>query len=433
MNIAIVGTGYVGLVTAACLADFGNRVFGIDKDESKLALLKSGKAPFFEPGLDDLLGKNIAAERITFHKALDEVDEKIDMIFICVGTYPLPDGSPDLTNVAEAVKDISEHAKPEDFTVVVQKSTAPPGTVDSIVKIMSGMLPQEAFAVVSNPEFLKESTAIEDTLYPDRIVVGSYSEKAFSVMEELYKPIIKNSKCLVLNIKPVEAELVKYAANAFLATKISFANAIAILCDKLGADITKVVEGFGTDRRIGKDFLRAGIGYGGSCFPKDVKGMIDISEKQDFDFKMLRGTEAINCYMRDYFVSKVRTELGSLKGAQIGVCGLSFKPNTDDIRESPAVDIVRKLKESGAIVKVHDPVVRKIPSEVEMSVDPYETARGSDALLFLTEWKEYRELDFQKLKDMLKEPVIFDGRNMLDSKKIFGLGFKYFDVGGPGL
>lgn len=433
MNIAVVGTGYVGLVTAACLADFGNKVYGIDKDEKKLSQLQSGKAPFYEPGLDELLDKNIAAGMISFHKELTEIDQPLDVIFICVGTYPLPDGQPDLSHIEQAVKEISQYLTSDNFTVVVQKSTAPPGTVGWITEIMAQGLPLESFAVVSNPEFLKESTAIEDTLYPDRIVVGSQDQKAFSVMGELYRPIVERSNCMVLEIKPVEAELVKYAANAFLATKISFANAVAILCDKLGADIRNVVDGFGSDRRIGKSFLGAGIGYGGSCFPKDVKGMIDISKKQGYNFDLLKDTEAINSFMRDYFIGKIIGEFGSLKGRQVGVCGLSFKPGTDDLRESPALVIIQKLIEMGAIIKAHDPVVVKIPYDVEMVDNPYDAADGSEALLFLTDWNEYRKLDFEKMRELLQKPLIFDGRNMLDNKKMAALGYKYFDIGGPGL
>lgn len=432
MNIAIIGTGYVGLVTAACLADFGNRVYGIDKDELKLAGLQTGETPFFEPGLDELVGRNIAKGRITFHINLKEAGDDLDLIFICVGTYPLEDGSPDLSQVMQAAREIADSLKPDRYAVIIQKSTAPPGTAKQVEDVLHQNLPAEAFDVASNPEFLREGTAIQDTLYPDRIVIGATSDRAFGTLEQLYEPIIRESACSVLRLKPVEAEMVKYAANAFLATKISYANSIALLCDKVGADINNVVEGFGSDKRIGKAFLRAGIGYGGSCFPKDVKGLISVSEKWDFDFKLLRYVEALNFYMRDYFLEKVVRELGPLQGQDLCVYGLSFKPNTDDLRESPALAIVNKLVEMGARVKAHDPIVKEIPSDITMAVDPYEAAEGSAAILLLTEWSDYEDLDYERLRGLMKKPVIFDGRNLLNGSKLGDLGFKYFGIGTGG-
>lgn len=434
MNVAIIGTGYVGLVTAACLAELGNTVYGIDKDSSKVEKLRRLQMPFYEPGLDEIVKNTYEKGNLVFCSSLKEINDKLDIIFICVGTYPLEDGYPDVSDVKKAAEEISENIAGNEYTVVVQKSTAPPGTVEIVKEILQQKNPGESFGIVSNPEFLKESTAIEDTYYPDRIVIGADNEKAFSVIRDLFDPIIEKSKCPVYKMKPIEAELVKYAANAFLATKISYANSIAMLCDKLGSDIKNVVKGFGSDRRIGAEFLKSGIGYGGSCLPKDVKGLISISKKHGMDFNLLQEVEVVNDNVKDYFIEKISKEFNGDFKKEFAVFGLSFKPNTDDLRESPALSVLEKLIRLGAKTKVHDPVVdgSHVHLEIEMSGDPYEAARNSHAAIFLTEWDEYRNLDFKKLYGLMNQPIIFDGRNMLDGEMLLSLGFKYFDIGSIG-
>ncbi len=444
MDVGIVGAGYVGLVTGACFAETGNRVIVVDNDAEKVALLNDGKIPIYEPGLGEMVARNMRADRLMFTGETARAVEQCSVIFICVGTPPKANGQADLSYIEQVAREIARHVVR--YTVVVEKSTVPVQTGEWVKRtIRLNNRHGVQFDVVSNPEFLREGSAIDDSLYPDRIVVGVESERAADMMRELYNPIITRSfpNCKVSIAEEGEvpflvtdvrsAELIKHASNSFLALKISFINAVATICDLSGADVLKVAEGMGHDRRIGRSFLDAGAGFGGSCFPKDVLAFHRISAELGYDFRMLDEINAINAAQRRAVVEKVRSALWILKDKTIAVLGLSFKPNTDDMREAPSVEIIRMIQEEGASVRAYDPAaMEKAKAELQDVVfcsDPYEAARDSDTLVLLTEWEEFRSLDLERIKELLNYPILVDGRNMYDPVRMRELGFEYLGIG----
>ncbi|MGH7900858.1 MAG: UDP-glucose dehydrogenase family protein [Thermodesulfobacteriota bacterium] len=431
MNIGIVGTGYVGLVTGACFAESGNNVICIDVDEGKIESLENGKVPFYEPGLDDLVNKNLKEGRLHFTTNLSEAIQKSFIVFIAVGTPPNGDGSANIGAVLEVARSIGEHL--DDYKIIVTKSTVPVGTTEMVREVIRGVTDVE-FDVASNPEFLKEGAAVEDFMKPDRVVIGADKASVAGILKELYSAFVRTSNP-VISVGIRSSELAKYAANAMLATRISFMNEIANLCELIGADVSEVRVTMGADSRIGHSFLFPGIGYGGSCFPKDVKALIKTAEKLDYDLKICRVTDEVNTVQRELFWRKIKLFFkGELKGKKFGVWGLSFKPKTDDLREAPSLFIIDKLLSFGAQVSVHDPVAIDKAKEyfgpkVNYAKSNYDVCTGADALVVHTEWNEYRQPDFEKMKKLMKLPVIFDGRNLYNSKRLENLGFKYFGVG----
>ncbi|RMD94716.1 MAG: UDP-glucose/GDP-mannose dehydrogenase family protein [Calditrichaeota bacterium] len=433
MHISVVGTGYVGLVTGICFAEFGNDVICVDVDKEKINLLKKGKLPIYEPGLDDLLEKNLKEGRLIFTTDMKIAVENSLVIFITVGTPPKDDGSADMKYVEAVAKDIAKYMN--GYKVIVNKSTVPVGSGQWIKQIIKENLKEDcAFSVVSNPEFLREGSAIEDFMRPNRVVIGAESSEAIAIMKELYSPLyLIETPFVITNLET--AELIKYASNAFLATKISFINEIANFCDLIGADVHHVALGMGLDNRIGKKFLHPGPGFGGSCFPKDTRALIQLGQKFDFDFQIINAVVRVNEQQRHIMFNKIKNTVGELKDKTIGVLGLSFKPNTNDMREAPSVTIIDSLQKDGAIVKAFDPAAmeeaRKILPAVIYCHDTYEVAKDSDALIFLTEWNQFRSLDLDKIKNLMKTPVIIDLRNIYDPKKMREKGFKYTCVGRP--
>lgn len=428
MVITFIGHGYVGLVTAAVFSDLGNTVYVIGHTEKKVEDLKKGILPIYEPGLEELVKKNIEAGRLSFTLDYKPAIPDSDVVFIAVGTPPTHTGDADLSTVLSVAKEIGQNLN--GYTVVATKSTVPTGTNKKVQAILSEVIPKGAsFDYASIPEFLREGSAIQDTLHPDRIVIGTESEKARDVLVELHKSI--GSKLVLTNFET--AELIKYAANSFLATKISFANAIAKIAELSGADGLKVLEGIGLDRRIGPHFLSPGPGYGGSCFPKDVKALITIAKDYDYSFALLEDVEKINSQARRDIVRKTRKALGDLRGKKVGILGLAFKPDTDDMRDAPSIDIVSLLEKDGVIVKAYDPEAeknaKKIMKKVEYCKDPYEVVKGVDALIILTEWNEFKELNLEKIKSMMNSPVIIDARNIYEPEAMKSLGFNYQGVG----
>lgn len=428
LDIAVIGTGYVGLVAGTCFADMGNKVFCVDIDAKKIEILNSGKCPIFEPGLEPLIEKNVKAKRLFFTTDIKKAIKESKVIFIAVGTPPKPNGDADLSFVENVARTIAENS--DENKIVVEKSTVPVETGEKILEVLRRYNPHNVeFDVVSNPEFLREGSAVKDFLFPDRIVIGTDSEKAREIMKKLYAPL--KAKILFTDVK--SAEIIKHASNSFLAAKISFINAVSNVCEKTGADIKMVAEGMGFDKRIGRAFLNAGIGYGGFCFPKDVEAFIRISEKHGYDFKLLKEVQGINEQQRKCFVKKIEKELWNLSGKKIGVLGLAFKPNTDDMRFAPSIEIIQMLQAEGAKIFAVDPVAeeraKSIFNGIEFCGNAYEAAKDAEALLLLTEWQEFSELDFKKIKSLMKTPFVFDGRNFLDSEKLKKLGFKYFGVG----
>ncbi len=426
MKVGVIGCGYVGLTTGVCLAELGHTVVCVDNDEEKIKKLFSGKLPIFEPNLDKLIKKN--KKRIKFSIDIKDAVVSNEVIFICVGTPSNPDGSPDLSYVEDVAKEIAKYL--DSYKVVVEKSTVPVETAEWIKKTIQRYKKNNVeFDVVSNPEFLREGSAVKDFLYPDRIVIGVESEKAKKIMLKLYQKI--KSPKIIVDTK--SAELIKHASNSFLATKISFINAVANICELSGADVEKVALGMGLDKRIGKDFLKAGVGYGGSCFPKDVDAFIWISEKLGYDFSLLKEVKKINEKQKELFAKKIEDTLWILKEKMIGILGLSFKPNTDDIREAPSIYIIKTLKQKGAKIKAYDPKaiqkMKQIFPDIEYCDNPYEVAKNSDCLVILTEWPEFKKLDLKKVKKLLNQPIIIDGRNIFDPKKMTKLGFIYKCVG----
>ncbi|MEK6967668.1 MAG: UDP-glucose/GDP-mannose dehydrogenase family protein [Nanoarchaeota archaeon] len=428
MKLAIIGSGYVGLVTGTCFAELGNDVVCVDNDNTKVKALLAGKIPFYEPGLQELVTRNVKEGRLSFTDNIGKAVDFGDVIFIAVGTPSKSDGDADLSFVDKVAREIAEHMK--SYKLVVEKSTVPVETGEKVAQTIKRYNKNNIpFDVASNPEFLREGSAIEDFLKPDRIVVGVQSEKAESILKKLYEPL--NTNLIVTDMK--SAEIIKHASNSFLATKISFINAVANICELAGADVQRVSEGMGFDSRIGKAFLSAGIGYGGSCFPKDVDAFIRISEKKGYDFSLLKEVQKINKDQRKRFVKKIEDALWVTKGKTIAVWGLAFKPNTDDLREAPSIDIIGALLREGATVKAYDPVamdrMKLIYPDIVYSNTPYEAVQGSDAVVLLTEWNEFKQIDLKKVKSALKYPLVVDARNVYKLEDMEALGFHYVSVG----
>ncbi len=427
-NITVIGTGYVGLVTGVGFADLGNQVCCLDIDESKVAMLRAGKSPIYEPGLEEMMLRNVQANRITFTTDYAAALEKAEFVFIAVGTPEGVDGEADLKYVGQAAKTVAETMKHP--LVVVNKSTVPVGTGDWVADIIrTNQVEPIDFAVVSNPEFLREGSAIIDFTSPDRIVLGSLNRDAANKVAELYLSL--RSPIIITDLRT--AEMIKYASNAFLATRISFINEIANICEQLGADVKEVATGMGKDKRIGHYFLDAGVGYGGSCFPKDVKALAHMAITHGTHPQLLKAVMDINHYQRTQVGQKLRDILGKLKGQVVGLLGLAFKPNTDDMRESPAVEIARMLIREHAIVKGYDPaamaVAAKIIPDVKLAKDPYDLADGCDALILLTEWNEFKHLDMPRLKSLMRQAIFIDGRNLYQPETMRNYGFTYRGIG----
>jgi len=435
LKLSVVGTGYVGLVVGTCFAESGNDVICVDNDERKLRMLKKGESPIFEPGLSDLLKKNISDERIVFTDSLEKAVRGTDIIFLALPTPQSEDGSADLQHVLAAAKQIGKHMN--GYKVIVNKSTVPVGTADRVRDIV-GRETTFDFDVVSNPEFLKEGAAVNDFMKPDRVVVGTRSARALAMMEDLYAPFIRTGNPLIV-MDERSSELTKYAANSFLATKISFMNEIATLCEKVGADVDLVRKGMGTDARIGTQFLFAGIGYGGSCFPKDVAALLNTSSTYGHELQILQSVESVNKRQKQVIAEKIKKHFkGKIKGLTVAVWGLSFKPNTDDVREAPALTIMAALLKGGATVRAHDPeameeMKKKIGHTVKYFDNNYDCIKGADALVIATEWNDFRRPDFDRMKTLMRQPVIFDGRNIYDPRVMAERGFTYYGIGRSGL
>ena len=437
MNISIVGTGYVGLVTGVCLADSGNTVYCVDNDESKIKSLKSGAIPIYEPGLKELTDKNVKLGRLYFTKDLKEAVKKTDVVFIAVGTPPQDNGEADLSNVFKVAETIADCI--DCFKAVVVKSTVPVGTCKKVESIISKKT--KNFCVVSNPEFLKEGAAIEDFQRPDRIVVGinfkkdnkKEAEAAKELIDEIYEPFVRTGAPIYF-MDTNSSELTKYAANAMLAVRITFMNEIANLCEKTGANVDSVRIGIGSDKRIGKSFLFPGIGYGGSCFPKDVKALYQTAKQHNYDFKLLKAADEVNAYQKEIIVDFILKRFkGDIAGKTFALWGLSFKPKTDDIREAPSLVIISKLLSYGAKIKAYDPIAmentKKIFSEIEYSGDMYDAVKGADGLIIAKEWNDFRVPAFDKIKSAMITPAVFDGRNIYDKKRMTESGFDYYSIG----
>jgi UDPglucose 6-dehydrogenase len=435
MRIAVVGTGYVGLVVGACFAETGNEVVCVDKDAAKIRLLNRGRIPIYEPGLEELVRRNHSEKRLAFTTSLPDAVKRASVVFIAVGTPTGEDGSADLKHVLAAAKEIAQSLG--GYTVVVDKSTVPAGTSELVRETMAKVA-RQPFAVVSNPEFLKQGAAVEDFLKPDRVVIGTDDPRAAEIMRELYRPFTRTGAPIMV-MDAASAEVCKYAANAMLATRISFMNEIANVCERFGADVDKVRQAIASDKRIGPAFLFPGVGYGGSCFPKDVKAIIRFSSDRKYRFRILEAVEQVNERQKLRLLDRLDRHFGrsrNLKGRTIAIWGLSFKPRTDDMREAPAVPIIRGLLDRGATVRAFDPeakaVARRIfRSDIYYARNAYDALTGADALLVVTEWNEFREPDFAKMKKQMKAPVIFDGRNLYDPAQIRALGFTYASIGRP--
>lgn len=436
MNIAIVGTGYVGLVSGTCFAEMGVHVTCVDIDANKIRRLKNGEIPIYEPGLDEMVKRNVAAGRLKFTTDLAEVLPEVEIVFSAVGTPPDEDGSADLQYVLAVAKTFGENIGK--YTLLVTKSTVPVGTAAKVKAAVQAELDRRGsdvtFDVASNPEFLKEGAAIKDFMYPDRVVVGTESDKARKVMARLYKPFMLSGDRMLFTDIP-SAEMIKYAANSMLATRISFMNDIANLCELMGADVNMVRKGIGSDTRIGKKFLYPGCGYGGSCFPKDVKALIKTAQKAGYDMKVLKAVEEVNERQKSILFDKVKRHFGGdLKGRKIAIWGLAFKPETDDMREAPALVLIDRLREVGAEVKVFDPIAmdecrRRVGDKVEYGVDMYDTVTDADALLLVTEWNQFRMPAWKTVRKLMANPVVVDGRNIYDPEYLRELGFDYYKIG----
>ena len=429
MNICVVGTGYVGLVTGAVFADLGNDVMCVDNDPAKIADLTAGRMPIYEPGLEEMVARNTADGRLSFSGDLTTAVRRSVIVFITVGTPPKPNGQTDLSAVEDVARGIAKAM--ERYTVVVNKSTVPVGTGEFVREVIerhqAGPVP---FDVVSNPEFLREGSAIEDTLRPDRIVIGAPTQQVAMSLLELYAPL---ERPMIITDVP-SAEMIKYASNAFLSTKISFTNAIANICELAGADVTQVMNGMGMDARIGAAFLSAGLGYGGSCFPKDTDSLVHTASTLGYDFALLRAVVEINRERASHFVSLMVKALSPLDGRSLAVLGLAFKPNTDDMREAKSIEVIDRLLEVGASVRAYDPVAmpaaqRILPSAVTYCESPYEAATGADAVVLVTEWNEFKFLNLERLRGVMRRPVVFDGRNVWEPERMRRLGFEYHSIG----
>lgn len=431
MHIGVIGTGYVGLVTGACFAEFGLFVTCVDKDEKKIQSLKKGIIPFYEPGLDELVKRNLAQGRLKFTTKTMKAVESSLVVFIAVGTPRRGDGSADMKYVEEVSREIANNM--DGYKVIVTKSTVPVGTGEKIREIISkNQTKQYDFDIVSNPEFLREGSAIEDFMRPNRVIIGASSHQAIAIMKDLYKPLyLIETPFVITNIET--AELIKYASNSFLATKISFINEMANLCERVGADVHMVAKGMGLDQRIGSKFLHPGPGYGGSCLPKDTNALLRMAEEHDVQLGIVDSAVKANEKQRELMVKKIKDAMGMLKGKKIAFLGLSFKPNTDDIRDAPSLFIIRSLLREESHIKAYDPVsmkeVEKILPEIKYCKDAYDTIKGSDALVIMTEWNQFRNLELDRIKTLLKEPYFFDLRNIYDPQRLREKGFKYYCVG----
>ncbi len=432
MKLTVIGTGYVGLVAGACFAESGNTVICMDKDQSKIDLLKKGVLPIYEPGLDHLVERNQKNGRLIFTTNMEEAVQKSDILFIAVGTPPDEDGSADLTHVLAVARAIGRHMN--SYKIVVTKSTVPVGTADK-VKAEIEKETSYPFDVVSNPEFLKEGAAVDDFMYPDRVIIGTSSPEVAEVMKELYSPFVRTGNPIII-MDERSAELTKYAANSILATKISFMNEIANLCDLVGADVELVRRGIGSDKRIGYSFIFPGIGFGGSCFPKDIRALIHTGREHDYRMCILEAVNEVNERQKLVLIPKILQHFnGVVEGRTFAIWGLSFKPKTDDMREAPSIQIIRKLRTLGAQVHAHDPVAMNearrlgLDKEVELFDNNYDALKGADGLIIATEWLDYREPDFERIKENLRTPAIFDGRNIYNPAKIKAMGFAYYGIG----
>lgn len=432
MNIAVVGTGYVGLVTGTCFSEFGVNVTCVDKDKEKIEGLNNGIIPIYEPGLDIMISRNVKADRLKFTTDLTNAVQHALVIFIAVGTPPNEDGSADLHFVEDVAKEIAQSM--DGYKVIVTKSTVPIGTGEWITATIKKHQPEPIeFDVVSNPEFLREGAAIEDFMRPNRVVLGAETSQAIAVMKDLYSPLyLIETPFVITDIK--SAEMIKYAANAFLAVKISYINEMANLCEKVGADVHHVAKGMGLDRRIGQKFLHPGPGYGGSCFPKDTRALLEVARQHDSNVQIVEAAIRVNERQRKLCLEKIFDMFdGDISGKTIGVLGLSFKPETDDIREAPAIDIIQALVSKGARVRTFDPVAmdncKELFPDLLYCDDPYNVSEGSDVLVFITEWNQFRKLDMERIKTLLKAPNIVDLRNIYEPSKMKSWGFKYVCVG----
>jgi UDPglucose 6-dehydrogenase len=431
MNICVIGCGYVGLVTGAVFADLGNEVVCVDVVEEKIHQLNNGIMPIYEPGLQEMVQRNLADRRVAFSTSLESGMDKAEIIFICVGTPPKENGETDLSQVEAAARGIARYLRR--YTVIVNKSTVPVGTGDLVREIIEQNRRRDVdFDVVSNPEFLREGSAVQDALAPDRIVIGAPSRHVAMKLLELYATL--GRPMLITDVH--SAEMIKYASNAFLATKISFINAIANICEACGANVDDVARGIGFDPRIAPDFLSAGLGFGGSCFPKDVESLVHTATQFEYDFTLLRSVLDINRERVEHFVDVIRRGLGDLDGKTIGLLGLAFKPNTDDMREAKSIEIIAKLLSAGVHIQTYDPAAmenaRRIFPNITYCQSAYQTAEEADALVIVTEWREFKLLDMEKLRKLMKRPLIFDGRNIYNVDRMVAAGFDYFSIGRPG-
>lgn len=433
MNITVIGTGYVGLVSGVCYAELGNKVICVDKDLGKIEMLQAGEIPIYEPGLKELADKNCSAGKLAFTTDLTEAVRQSDIIILAVGTPPMPSGEANMAYINQAALDIAEAMN--GYKIIAIKSTVPVGTNERVRDLIRTRT-SEPFDSISLPEFLREGSAVKDTLNPDRIVIGADSGSAADTMAQLHRPLTE--QIIVTDIR--SAEMIKYASNAFLATKISFINEIANICEKVGADVTKVAEGMGYDKRIGQSFLKAGIGYGGSCFPKDTRALIQIAGNVDYEFKLLRSVVEVNQDQRFNVIRKLETIFnGQLRGKTVAIWGLAFKPNTDDVRDSPALEIIQYLVENGVKVKAYDPIAMENfkslygKEGVIWCNQALDTAQDSDALCLLTEWDEFAEVDLNLLQSVMKQAILIDGRNVFKEEDLLGTAFVYYSVGRPSL
>jgi UDPglucose 6-dehydrogenase len=430
MQIAVVGTGYVGLVAGACFAESGNDVVCVDRDAAKVRMLRRGKMPFYEPGLEELVRRNRQEQRLTFTSTLPKAVRDSAIIFIAVGTPPGEDGSADVAQVLAVARDIAKAMN--GYKVIVDKSTVPVGTSARVREVVRRET-THPFSVVSNPEFLKQGAAVDDFMKPDRVVIGAEDPRAEEMMRELYAPFTRTG-APVMVMDCASAELTKYAANAMLATRISFMNEIANVCELVGADVDQVRRAIGADRRIGTSFLFPGIGYGGSCFPKDVKALMQFAAKKEYDFRLLRAVEDVNAFQKTRLFTKIKAHFGSLKGKMVAVWGLSFKPKTDDMREAPSVPLIEGLLAAGARVQAYDPEAMRVAkgifgSSITLASGNYDALKGADCLAIVTEWSEFRRPDFLRMRQLMRSPVVFDGRNLFTPEQMKQHGFTYYSIG----
>jgi len=430
MKIAVIGTGYVGLVAGACFAESGNDVVCVDKDAAKIRLLRAGKMPIYEPGLEELVRRNRQENRLMFTTMLPKAVRASSIVFIAVGTPQGEDGSADLKYVLDVAREVARAMN--GYKVIVDKSTVPVGTAVKVREVIRRET-THPFSVVSNPEFLKQGAAIDDFLKPDRVVIGAEDPRAREIMQELYEPFTRTGAPIMM-MDCASAELSKYAANAMLATRISFMNEVANVCEAVGADVDEVRRAVGSDKRIGSSFLFPGVGYGGSCFPKDVKAMIHFAAEKRYEFRILRAVEDVNLSQKTRLATKMRTHFGTLDGKTIAVWGLAFKPRTDDMREAPSIPLIHALLADGAAVQAYDPEATKVAkgifgNKVTFATKNYDALKGADGLAIVTEWSEFRRPDFEKMRKLMRSPVIFDGRNLFTPEQMKQSGFTYYSIG----